>query len=400
MHGDSVIRKFQILAIDPAETVRCKDAISLLHLIRSHSGLWKDPKPSELSRSITDGEITLTVSDVNDSSNGGAHPNEELGIAFVIDLAGPFADIEGMREPLLELIKSQGFKPLYVLKDEVSEDIACQLYPKLYQIENMLRGYLIRFMATRIGPQWWEVTASTELALKANTRRKNETVFGKHIENSAYLIDVGELGEIVYRYSSGFRTREDIITRISNLEESVDAIKTLKQELKSNYQKLFKESFADKKFKEKWESFERLRNKIAHGNLFTADDLKTGEELAADISEIILTANKEASELILSVEEREAIQEQVVSQSAPSENLSAEGFLEALDEQQAAFGGRPDGFVGLKRFMNYLGSKGFSRESCQKALDRLQEMGAIEVHQVPNPKEKDRSTAAVRRPSF
>ena len=110
-----MIRKFQILAIDPAETVRCKDAISLLHLIRSHSGLWKDPKPSELSRSITDGEITLTVSDVNDSSNGGAHPNEELGIAFVIDLAGPFADIEGMREPLLELIKSQGFKPLYVL---------------------------------------------------------------------------------------------------------------------------------------------------------------------------------------------------------------------------------------------------------------------------------------------
>ena len=37
-------------------------------------------------------------------------------------------------------------------------------------------------------------------------RKKNEQVFGKYVENSAYRIDFDELGEIVYEHSSGFRT--------------------------------------------------------------------------------------------------------------------------------------------------------------------------------------------------
>ena len=108
------------------------------------------------------------------------------------------------------------------------------------------RGYLIRFMATRIGPRWWELTASSEMTAKANMRKKNERVFGKHIENSAFLIDFDELGEIIYEQSSGNLTREDIVSRVSSLAETPEAIRSLKQELRTNYHKFFKESFADK----------------------------------------------------------------------------------------------------------------------------------------------------------
>ena len=199
----------------------------------------------------------MAIEEANGSSGTAS---DELGRAFIVTLTGPYGEIECRREPLAALLKGQEFELLYVLRDQVSEQIACALYPHLYRVENLLkRGYLIRFMATHIGPRWWELTASSEMTLKAKMRKKNERVFGRYIENSAYLIDFDELGEIVYEHSSGFRTREDIVGRISGLAETPEAIRALKQELQSNYYKLFKESFADNNFKEKWEQFEAIR---------------------------------------------------------------------------------------------------------------------------------------------
>ncbi len=147
---------------------------------------------------------------IEETNEPAASPSNDLGRAFIVTLVGPYDEIEYRREPLAALLKGQEFELLYVLKDQVSEKIACLLYPHVYRIENLLRGYLIRFMATHIGPRWWELTASSEMTQKAKMRKKNERVFGRYIENSAYLIDFDELGEIVYEHSPGFRTREDI----------------------------------------------------------------------------------------------------------------------------------------------------------------------------------------------
>jgi len=77
--------------------------------------------------------------------------------------------------------------------------------------------------------------------------------------------------------------KEDILKRINELEETPQAIRTLKEQLQSNYQKFFRESFKDKGFQEKWERLEKLRHKVAHNNLFTASDLEEGKELALQL---------------------------------------------------------------------------------------------------------------------
>jgi Apea-like HEPN len=234
---------------------------------------------------------------------------------------------------------------------------------------------------------------------KAKMRKKNEKVFGKHVENSAYLIDFDELGEIVYEHSSGFRTRDDILGRIASVAETPEAIRALKQELQSNYYKFFKESFADKNFKEKWEQFADLRNKIAHNNLFTADDLATGERLAIDITQIISASDTEALKLVITSEEREAIKEQVMARSAPGLEISEQDFLSELDAQERLYGTlKPQGFVGLTKFIgSYLGSKGYSVSSAHKMIDNLLQSGVVEIYHVPNPFNPDWETAAIRR---
>jgi hypothetical protein len=389
---------FQLLALDPSEKTRCENAVSLLHLLRGFSSLWKSPATSETGCRITDGKSSLTVSLIEEAQEPAQSTSDEFGRGFLITLCGPHDEIEARREPLVAFLRAQDFDLLYVLKDQVSEKIACNLYPHLYRIENLLRGYLIRFMVTHIGPRWWERTASAEMADKAKMRKKNERVFGKYVENSAYLIDFDELGEIVYEHSSGFRTREDIISRIAGLAETQEAIHSLKQELQSNYYKLFKESFADKGFREKWEQFEALRNKIAHNNLFTANDLALGERLAKEITEIISAADTEASKLVISQEEREAIKEQLIARSSPSGEIGQEEFLAELEAQERFYISKPHGFVGLSKFINsYLGSKGYSPELTRELLNQLQDLGIVEIYHVPNPNADGFPTAALRR---
>lgn len=390
------ILKYEILALDPSEKTRCENAPSLLYMIRGFTSLWNEPTVREHDFQIVDGSTVLAVGEVKPPTEEDSVTDAAFGRAYIVSLHGRFDDIEPVRQPLTGFLKDQEFQLLYVLKDEVSEFIACQLYPHLYRIENLLRGYLIKFMSTRIGPTWWEVTVSREMTDKVKMRKKNERVFGKHVENSAYLVDFGELGEIIYEQSSGFVTREDIIKRINNLPETPEAIKDFKAELQTNYQKFFRESFADKDFKDKWKTFETLRNKIAHGNLFTAEDLRMGQQLAKEITDIITAADAQTEHLVITRKERDAIKDTVIERSSPWMDISEDQFLAQLEDQERYFE-RSGGFVGLARFVKFhLGGLGYDFRSSYELAQRLEAQNRVEIYHVENPHD-DHPTAAVRR---
>ena len=382
---------FELLALDPDEETRCHDAQSLLFMIRGFSELWNAATVSESDCRINDGEAALGIIPVDRSSDG--ETAADFGRAFFIVLTGPFNAIEARRVPLTGFLKDQGFRSLYVVRDEASQHIACSLYPHLYKIENLLRGYLIKFMSTRIGPGWWENTVTRDVVNKAKMRKKNETVFGRHVDNSAYLIDFGELGEIVYTQTSGFVTREDIVKRIERLEESPEAIRELKNDLQTNYKRFFKDSFADRQFRDKWREFEALRNKIAHNNLFIGADLERGNQLAEEIEEIIRKADEQTPQLKITPEEREAIQDIVVQSSDAWNQISDHEFLKQLGEQERRFHGT-GGFVGISRFVKFhLGAQGYNFRASYEVANRLEEEGKIETYQVENPGGEHTTTA-------
>lgn len=384
---------YQLLVLDPTDKTHSKDALSLVYALMGYSDLWTAPQVREADFEIADVDAVLSVAEHKGASGAPA----EKGHTFVVTLVGTYESIEPKREPLAGFLKGLDFDLLYVLRDQASEHIACELYPPLYRIENLLRGYLIRFMATQVGPEWWELTASVEMADKAKRRKKNERVFGKHVENSAYLIDFDELGELVYEQSSGFRTKDDILDRIYKLAETTAAIKALKEDLRSNYQKFFKESFADKGFKDRWTQFEALRNKIAHNNLFTSQDLVLGKRLATEITAILEAADTGATTLVISSEERKAIQEQVIARTDSLPAISEDTFLSELAAQERSYSDKPHGFVGISRFLNYhLTKLGYASSGSQRILEEVKDAGKIEVYHVPNPNEPEYPTAALR----
>lgn len=295
----------------------------------------------------------------------------------------------------MEFLDNQSFDYLYILVDQTSEKIAHELYPLIYRVENILRAYIVKFMTTRVGPKWWEITATSDLNQKVKNRKNNEKEFSQHIDNNAYLIDFGDLGKLIYAHSSGFTSKEDIIRKVSELEETPEAIKRLKEELKSNYQRFFKESFKDKHFQEKWEELEKIRHKVAHNNLFTKVDLDKGKQLSGELVEIINTAIKSVDQVTLRTEEREAIRESFASQGIFTV-VTEEVFIEELRQQEEYYSQRSNGFVSLSKFVkNHLAGKGYDIRSTYQLVEDLQDKKKIDVYSVDNPY-SEHKTAAIR----
>ncbi len=232
-----------------------------------------------------------------------------LKISYIISIVGEYNRVEKVRIKLLEFLSNQDIDHCYVIKDEISRKIACDLYPLINELETLLRGYLMKFFITKIGVKWWDVTADNEMKQKANKRKNNERIFSNYIDNKVFLIDFGELGKMVYSLSSGYINKDDILTQLLNIEETVEALQNLKQELQTNYNKFFKNTFKDKQFQRKWESIEKLRHKVAHSNLFTQEDLIEGQRDCQELKEIIEAANKALETLNFTEEEKEKIVE-------------------------------------------------------------------------------------------
>ena len=287
-----------------------------------------------------------------------------------------YESIEPKRLKILDHIKHHKFDKIYITKDDVSKSIAEGLYPKIYEVENSLRSYLMTFMVTRIGTKWWEITATSDYQQKAQGRKNNEKHFAQYIDNRAYLIDFGELGKLIYEKNSGFNERNQIVERLK-LCNTVDDLEMLKQEIESNYQKFFKENFKDVKFQEKWEDLERLRHKIAHNNLFINQDKINGNQLADELLKIIETALGNIDEIDMS-----AIEKEVIKLNIPDKTIISE--KEFFEELMLIEDRDPTKFVGVSWFIREcLAPKDFDDQSSYDVLENLILQGKIERYEVP-----------------
>lgn len=368
---------FEILTLDSTGHCTIKTNTALAYSLMSNSGIWIKPtlKDNKIHDEVL--KITLGINDITQEEEQDFNIKNSL----LIKMKGGFEEIEQIRVKILTHLKSVGFDRSYVLTDEVSSKIACEIYPKVNETENLLRKYLMKFFVTKLGPSWWNVTADSEMNKKVSQRKNNEIVFSNYIDNRAYLIDFGELGKIVHSQSSGFISREDIVSKVLELDETTEAIRKLKTELESNYTKFFKDTFKTNNFQQKWEELEKLRHKVAHNNLFTKNDLDRADDLTKSLLEIITKANESIDTIQFNIEEKDLLKENISSNLGTYEVITKEELFRKLSESESWAKKSRDNFVGLKHFVtNYLGSIGYDYRSSYELINQLEEEGMIELY--------------------
>ncbi|MDB9304657.1 MULTISPECIES: Swt1 family HEPN domain-containing protein [Cyanophyceae] len=409
--------KFELLCIDQQEKVKFKKPKNFILALSIIESLWKsDPLISEDHLEINDNvqQIKLSVQpfDTSKMVTGG-----RFSSAYYILIEGQFKNIEPFRIKLIDQLKDLGFDHRQILIDDVSNEIAINIYPLINRIENLLRKYIVKFFITKIGTDWWSIAVSKENREKAKSKRSNEVVFTNtsKVIADVTLLNFDQLGKIIYSQSSIFTKIEDVIGKV---KASSDLESLKKELLEGNYAKYFKDTFEQNDFQKKWEQLTFIRNKVAHNNYFVQKDVNLANDLCDELTEIINNADSSIDALILSIADKEAMmkaiddlveiekeekqleqQERIGSEelednSLKSKNpesvvkpylvLSEEELISKLRECSKLKEYRE--FVGLKAFVrDYLSTQGYSLNSSYVLINVLADKGKIEIYEVPNP---------------
>lgn len=367
---------YELMALDCEGNCDIENEENLIHSILSN---WKILKKAEIKKGIIiDKELHLSISVVQINKD---EADISIKKTFIIKVEGKYNEISEIRIQILKHLNAVRFDRIYMLNDDISSDISLKIYPKINEVENLLRKYLVKFLVTKLWPDWWKLTANSDMTKKANLRKNNELVFSEFIDNQVYLIDFGELWKMIYAQSSWFISREDILGRILDLDENEDAIKKLKDELKSNYIKFFKNTFKDNGFQEKWEALEKLRHKVAHNNLFTTEELELAKSLYDDVKKIIESANQWIDTIQFSSDEKTAFRENISMNSANYETIDKSELLEKL-RQSEEWASKKESFVWFSHFVvNFLGSMWYNYRNSNNIINELVEEWIIEKYE-------------------
>ena len=350
--------------------------------------------------------------------------------AFVIAAESKnFDALESFRLPLLQHLRGKlEFKNVRILADTVSTEVANLLYPQINTVESRLRRYLTKFFIQRVGLNWWKLTATRIMNEKVKTRREQLTdKMSKLVELDVNLVDFDDLGELIYKQTTGFNNTEAIVAKLLDVKTHGELLE-LQGELQGNYTKYFKKFFQDKHFKHKWQELYRIRNKVAHHGTFYANELERGERLCEDLLTIITEAESQIDKLVFSVEDKQAIREAVNDQISQEQEEANFEVVEVGSEESGisdptVYRARVAGpkvvgrielpvdrsrekaideatmlsllqdendksyndYVGLKWFVtHYLSDKGFAVNSSYSLANVLIDQGKIEMYDVEN----------------
>ncbi|BBD54797.1 hypothetical protein NIES204_20930 [Planktothrix agardhii NIES-204] len=408
--------KFELLCIDEQDKVKFKKPTNFVRSLSTIESLWKgEPSILEESLQINDDSQKISIY-VKPFDTSKMVTGERFSSAYYIIVEGEYHCVEPFRAKLLDQLKDLGFSYRQILIDEVSNKIAIETYPLLNSIENLLRKYIVKFFITKIGTDWWSIAVSSDTRKNVQTKISNEIVFTRsyRVVANVTLLNFDQLGKIIYSQSSIFTKTEDIFEKIKTAKD----LESLKQELLyGNYVKYFKDTFEQNEFEEKWKKLTFIRNKVAHSNYFTKEDLDSAKELHDQLVQIINAADSGIDQLTLSIADKEAVikalddlaemekEENPTEQydeknneeigetnlpevktikSRPEHYLSSISEAELLSQLDKC--SKTMEFVGLGYFVrNHLGNKGYSFNSSYALINLLQDKGKIELYEVPNP---------------
>ena len=388
--------QFHILVYDQRSKAPCKDALGLLDMFRGCATGWGLPRPTmdEASSCLQGNNWTLEVKQVSAPSV----TSSSQGQSFLVKAEGDFAAVEPLRAPIAQYLNKVNFRPIYILRDDISEEIAIRIYPHIYKLENRLREFLTRFYCTIYGPDFWPVVAA-KLMPKAEQFEGNEKVFTPLTDTTSYRLTFDDLGGIVFKLGARQPDLDNLIKNVRDLvPDDANTLTSLQKDLEPNYDRFF-QPLKKGSFQQKWEKFAFFRNKVAHNNLFIASDETEAKRLFDDLMKLIGENETQIATIQVQIPETEitALQDELLDSTPDStpppwsgsgsrfSPISKEEFCDELVGRERIYAEKSHGFVGLKRFVEFhLGSLGFDYSSAWKMYEQLIAEGIIERYEVPN----------------
>ena len=201
--------------------------------------------------------------------------------------------------------------------DPVSMYYAKLLYPKIIEVENMLRKIIYRFMIKTVGSDWYN-DATPEDVKKSIKHVQDKNSHENMASDQLYNADFIQLKDFFFKhYSIRQLTPNSFLSLSDTLSSSEDSISVdkLKEfialyEMKSNWDRYFAGKIQVEDLGKKWEELYTYRNKVAHCKRINKKEYEKANALITELTSAFNACIGSISTIELTNEQTEAVTDQ------------------------------------------------------------------------------------------
>lgn len=299
--------KVEYLIIFRNEDAICKGRVSFNNLITANSDFTikrqklKYKKKIEVKYEISDGDIE----DRN---------QRYFNVKFTSDL-NKVDNFIFLLKNFRTMVSKVGAE-LNVIWDDISFFYCVKAYPLIYEIENLMRKLINKFMLMNVGIEWVDESLPDELKDVIIRKAKEKK---SHI-NVLNQTDFIHLADLLFKPYQKVKI-QTIYDEILKLKNDKDEIKKLKNYVpKSNWNKYFSKLLdcEAQQLEKKWIRLYELRCLIAHNNYMTTLDFEETIQLYNELKIILSKSIKTLDKIKVTQKDKQQILE-IVNNSDDSD---------------------------------------------------------------------------------
>lgn len=232
--------------------------------------------------------------------------------------------------------------------NDVATDYLRLLYPQIVEIEHLLRKIIYRLMIKSVGSAWIERGIPKEVKdkIEETAKRSQVELFNEDQLEYADFIQLGNFLFTPYSMNSDLQHLTGELIKAKEETESADRIdKIISQyESKSNWERYFSGKINIENLEKKWQKMYSYRNTVAHSKRMSGQDYSEAFELIKELKSAFNDCLKSIDEVLLNIEESEAIQE-VAKETIPKREIEVRVPISDLLSNSGTKGIRLDPYV-------------------------------------------------------
>lgn len=202
-------------------------------------------------------------------------------------------------------------KNINTLRDDISLYYSELAYPKIHQVENLMRKLITKFMITNVGLNWTEKHVPNEVKTERGNAKADSNT------NYLYTLDFIQLSNILFKKYSPFTT-DELFKKISNIKDDDDIeLEDLKKFIPtSNWDRYFSEivNVEGERLKKIWEDIYEIRNRVAHNNILEKRDYDEIDRYVLEVKKTLEQAVDNLDKISVPDKEKEIISKNLVLQ--------------------------------------------------------------------------------------
>lgn len=237
-----------------------------------------------------------------------------------------------------------------VLWDDFSYYYSTKAYPLVYEIENLMRKLITKFMLTTVGLGWAKENIPEEV--KDSVKESKEET-----PDYLYKTDFIQLANFLFKkYSS--ESPNKLLEKLRDVTElkelTLDELKVFVP--KSNWEKYFSEFVeCDEEYLTvRWKKIYKLRNKIAHNRGITRSEYNQIAKLISEVKENLQKALDSLNKIVLSESDKDLVVDNVAVELGGIIGHFLLDFIELDSIIQSKYR-LLDPELGLKKRSNFIG---------------------------------------------